>query len=303
MSEGAGQDEIVQLTTTATQRTYRYVRLSIVGAVLLLAVSLVIVFATVGPIASISHAIYTPGRSIFVGVLFGVALALVALSGHSVEQALLDIAALCAPVIAIVPTPLRTGDVPGLIADCPDPATPCVPVAEVPGIQNGMISLVVLAACGIVAAIVIARAQRTLSAGTAWSIGVAVALVIAAAVWGLAAPGSFLMFGHLVATSTFFGIIVVVAAIGAFTSLPPWRTWYAIIAIAIAIDLVFLVTVVVLRLNGVDLVERTGVPFIFIGETIAVALFAVFWTLQTVQLWNDVDPSLIGRMPEPAANG
>lgn len=282
----------MQLTSTSPQRTYRYVRLSIVGAVLLLVVSLVTVVVTVGPIASISASVYTPGRSVFVGVLFAVSLALVALSGRSVQQALLDIAALCAPLIAIVPTPVRSGDVPGFIVDCPDALAPCVPGGEVAGIGNGMVSLIVLAVCGVITAVVLARVQHRMSAGAAIAIGVAAALVVAVTVWWLALPASFLAYGHVTATSTFFGIIAVVAAIAAVTSPAPWRACYAAIAIVIAADIVFLVTVIVLQRNGVDVVQTTGIPFIFVGEALAVLLFAAFWILQTVQLWDDADPAV-----------
>src|SRR5690606_393488 len=93
-SDHAGQDGVMRWPSTSTYRTYRYVRLAIVGAVVLLAVSLNTVFVDDGPITSISALVYTPGRSIFVGVLFAITLALVALSGHSLEQVLLDLAAL-----------------------------------------------------------------------------------------------------------------------------------------------------------------------------------------------------------------
>lgn len=291
------QDGGVQLASTATQRTYRYVRLSILGTVLLLTVSLVAVSIDVGPIASISAVYYTPGRTVFVGALFAVALALVALSGRSIEQALLDIGALCAPLIAIVPTPIRTGDVPGYVVNCPDPTTPCVPAAELAGIDNGMISVVVLAVCGVAAAAILARVQRTTSPGLTVAIGVTAALVVVVTVWWLVAPAGFVEYGHWAATSTFFGIIAIVAAIGAITSSAPWRVWYALIAIGITVDLVFVVTVVALRFNGVDLMVATGAPLIFVGEALAVALFAAFWLLQTVQLWNDPDPSLSAAPP------
>ena len=291
----------MQLTSTSPQRTYRYVRLSILGAVVALTVSLIAVTITVGPLASISAALYTPARSVFVGALFAVALALVALSGHSVEQALLDIAALCAPVIAIVPTPVRTGDIPGFVADCPDPATPCVPTAELPGIDNGMISLVVVAVGAIIVAIVLAIVQRTLTVGVVFSIGVAAVLVSATTVWWSTLPNAFFQYGHLVATSGFFGIIAVVAAIAAITSPAPWRAWYALIAVGIAADLVFLVAVITLRLRGVDLVRETQAPLIFLGESVVLLLFAGFWLLQTIQLWNDPNPSIIAARREPRA--
>jgi hypothetical protein len=295
------QDETVLVPSTSPQRTYRYVRLSILGAVLMLTVSLVAVLIDSGPIASISAAVYTPARSIFIGSLFAVGLALLALSGHSLQQGLLDIAALCAPIIAIVPTVISTGDVPGYVPGCPDPATPCVPGAELATVRNGMIAFIIVAVIGIATAAVLTAVQRTFSVGVVASIAAASVLVAGAAVWWLAAPQAFLDYGHLVATSTFFGLTAIVAALAAVTSAPPWRACYGVIAAAIALDIVFLVTVIALRLNGVDLVRATGVPLIFIGEALAVALFAAFWLLQTVQLWNEPDPAFRASVTVPRA--
>ena len=95
--------------STSTQRTYRYVRLGIIGAVAAIFVSLIAVGTTYGWPTSISALYYTPGSTVFVGALFAVTLGLLALSGHSVEQALLDLAAVVAPLIAIVPTVIDDG--------------------------------------------------------------------------------------------------------------------------------------------------------------------------------------------------
>ena len=112
----------MRLIGTSTQRTYRYVRIAIVGAVVLLLVSLAAVVVSDGPVSSISAMYYTPARGVFTGALFAIALALIALSGHSVEQALLDIAALFAPLIAIVPTPILAEMSPATRSRAPRPA-------------------------------------------------------------------------------------------------------------------------------------------------------------------------------------
>ncbi|MBN9182027.1 MAG: hypothetical protein J0I66_03245, partial [Microbacterium sp.] len=186
----------MRLIGTSTQRTYRYVRIAIVGAVVLLLVSLAAVVVSDGPVTSISAMYYTPARGVFTGALFAIALALIALSGHSVEQALLDIAALFAPLIAIVPTPILAGDVAGYAVTCPAPG-PCVPAGELPAVQNGMLSLAVVGALGVMTALVLARVQGTLSAGVAVTLVVAAAIVVAAAAWALLGPASFVALGHL----------------------------------------------------------------------------------------------------------
>lgn len=282
----------MRLSSTSTQRTYRYVRLAIVGAVLLLLASLVVVLVTDGPVSSLSALFYTPGRGVFVGVLFAVALALVALSGHSVEQVLLDLAALFAPVIAIVPTPAASGDAPGLTIDCPG-ASPCVPASELAGMRNGMLSLAVVGVLGVLAAIALAVVQRTLSAGVVAALSVAGVIVIGMAAWGLAAPESFAALGHLVATGAFFGLIAAVSAIAGATARASWRGIYLTVAGGIVAALVLLGVVFGLRLGGHDPDAAAGMPLVLIGELVVVGLFLVFWVAQTVQKWDEVDPSII----------
>jgi hypothetical protein len=280
----------MQLTSTSTQRTYRYVRLSIVGAVVLLAVAIVQVFAVDGPITSVSAVYYTPARTIFTGVLFAVALALLALSGHSLEQALLDLAALFAPLIAIVPTPIGTGDVPGLTVTCPTPA-PCVPAGEMPGIRAGMTAVLILAVLGVAAAIVLSLVQRTLSTSLGLLIAAAGVIVAGIGVWWLVSPESFAATAHLVATGAFFGVIAAVSVVSSVAASGGWRILYAAIAGLTLLDVALLLVVLVLRDTGTDLVAATGIPFVLIGESIALLLFAAFWVAQTVQNWNEVDPA------------
>jgi hypothetical protein len=278
--------------STSTQRTYRYVRLAIVGAVVLMLVSLAAVSFANGPVTSLSALFYTPGRSVFVGSLFAISLALIALSGHSLEQALLDIAALFAPVIAIVPTPVVTGDAPGLVVDCGSTA-PCVPADELDGIQNGMLSLTVVGVLGVALAVVLSVVQRTASRGTAVASAVAGVVVIGMALWALVAPASFVALAHLVATGAFFGIIAVVSAITAASASAPWRGVYRAVAIGIAVVLVLLLAVLGLRLAGIDLVADTGVPWVLVGELAVVGLFALFWIAQTAQYWDEIDPAIL----------
>ncbi|HET8927273.1 MAG TPA: hypothetical protein VFN24_05520 [Microbacterium sp.] len=283
----------MRLSSTSTQRTYRYVRLSIIGAVVLLAVSLVAVFVSDGPLTSISALVYTPGRSVFVGVLFAVAVALVALSGHSVEQALLDLAALFAPVIAIVPTTVVTGDAPGLVVDC---ATPCVPPAELPGIGNGMLSLAVVGALGVLAALVLALVQHTLSRGVGIAIAAAAVIVTGLTWWSLAAPVSFTTWGHFVATAGLFGLIAAASVVSAVTARRPWSAIYIACAAGILLSLAFLAVVFGLRLAGAVAGE---VPLVLIGEALLVLFFTVFWLAQTIQKWDETNPSILPEYLQP----
>jgi hypothetical protein len=288
----------MQLRTTSTQRTYRYVRLAIVGAMLLLAVAVAAQVATGGPLDSISAAYYTPARSLFVGALFAVALALLALSGRSVEQVLLDLAAVLAPLVAIVPTPVRTGDVSGVPVTCPGDGY-CVPADEVAGVAVGMLSLTVVGILGVATALVLAAAQRALSRGIIVSSVVAAALIAAATTWWTSSPGSFLLAAHNGAAIGFFGLTAVVAVIaavrprsGSVRADRALRIAYGVIAAGIVVSLAAVITVEVLRAAGVAIADPAVVPIFFLGEAVALTLFGGFWIVQTVELWNDPDPRL-----------
>ena len=280
----------MQIASTSTQRTYRYLRLSIVGAVVLLFVALAIVILRFGPIPSVSAAHYTPARDIFVGSIFAVALALIALSGRSLSQALLDYAAIAATLIAVVPAPLEPGQVPSSPANVAD-------------VQVSVLSLLIVGALGVIVAFTLALVQRTLTLALGLAIAVAAAIVVAVGAWWLFAPESFLAWAHIVAAFTFFVLIAAVSALAAWSvdrtsddadaaARTMYRVLYSVIAIGILVALALLLAVFVLDTQGVDLVESTGVPLIFIGEAAALILFAAFWLIQTIELWDDSDPRL-----------
>jgi hypothetical protein len=91
----------------SAQRTYRNLRVVMLGA--LVALTAAVLYQTAQQqllLDSISAYYYTPAQSIFVGALIGLGLAMVALRGtNDVEDVLLNLAGIAAPVIALVPTP------------------------------------------------------------------------------------------------------------------------------------------------------------------------------------------------------
>ncbi|MFE1644508.1 hypothetical protein [Microbacterium sp. P01] len=269
-------------SSTATQRTYRYLRLSIVGAVLALFVSLIVVASQVGALPpSISAMLYTPGRTVFVGVLFAVAVAFLALSGHSVAQALIDIAAVFAVLIVIIPTPVASGEVPDVEVVCPEGAIRCVPESEWANIANGMLTFAVFGLIAVAGVLALAALQQTLSAGV-WVTAAAASLVILGATgWWALARTSFLDVGHFVVTTCFFALIAVVSGLAARGAGRGYRFGYAAIAIGIAIDLTVLLIAAVTR-----------APVVLAGEVTGLLLFAAFWILQTAENWTDSDPAI-----------
>jgi hypothetical protein len=90
----------------AAVKTYRYLRISMVGAVVLLGVSILIERSKVECWqTSVSAYYYTPVRAIFVGVLMAIGLCLIVIKGSTAwEDAALNAAGMFAPIVAVVPT-------------------------------------------------------------------------------------------------------------------------------------------------------------------------------------------------------
>ncbi|MFG6474968.1 hypothetical protein ACFXP7_01110 [Microbacterium sp. P06] len=275
----------MRLRSTSTQRTYRYVRLSLVGVIAFLAVSLTVEIVTGGPLASVSAAFYTPARDVLVGSLCAVALALLVLSGRSVEQMLLDVAALLAPVIAFVPTPVAPADI---AAGCAGGSS-CVPEQFLPGIANSLISLGIVAVVGIATVSIVALARGTFDRAMLVSVAAAGVVVAALGGWWMLSPSTFLLGAHNAAAVVFFTLIALVAALaagqpaGSDSRRTRLRVAYGVIAAGIALALALVIGVVVAG-------AEPAVPLFFVGEAAALLLFAVFWVVQTIEFWNDVDP-------------
>ncbi|MEO8907890.1 MAG: hypothetical protein ABI310_07395 [Microbacteriaceae bacterium] len=282
----------MELSSTSTLRTYRHLRLAVVGAAVMMLVALVIVTATVGSVTSLSALYYTPGRTVFTGALFAIALALVALSGHSLEQVLLDIAAPFAVLIAVVPTPIEAGDVPHALGVC-SVAVACVPATE-PTMQVGVIALAVMGILAAATAVTLAASQRWPSAWTAVPKGVWVPAVIVALVsigfiaWLSLAPQVLLARGHDVATGVFFGIMVAVSVISAITAERRLRVIYIVVAAGMVASLLYLTVVIFARVADAG----RGQLWVLVGEIALLVFFAVFWLAQTAQKWNELDPAV-----------
>jgi putative Mn2+ efflux pump MntP len=102
MAAGSKED----LKSEDVRKTYRYLRMGMIGAVVLLAVSIGIERSKVPCLqTSLSAYYYTPVRAIFVGSLVAIGLALIVYKGRSDwEDFFLNIAGVLAPVVAVAPT-------------------------------------------------------------------------------------------------------------------------------------------------------------------------------------------------------
>lgn len=275
--------------------TYRYLRVAIVAVVLVLFVSLTMqIVADHGRLdsgeewwhASISAYFYSPVQSIFVGALVGIGTCLIAIKGRrGAEEVLLNFAGMFAVVVALVPTPLDA-------AMCTDEPY-CLDVPERVGNNIGTLLLV----GGLVLALSTWPRRRDLRSREGWDLWLTWLTWAATGVWLLAWPASFLTVAHYAAAILLFACLVGVAwingsdlavtaqALGRLRgmSAAAYRVWYRWIAVLMAAVLVVgLATMVLLDRYLPDLFPQT----LFVVETLMMLIFALFWTLQTIQFWD-----------------
>lgn len=276
------------VASTSLERTYRYLRIGVAGTVVAIFVAVGQAAATAGWLTSVSDYFYTPARDVFVGALIAASLALFALSGHGAERALLDAAALFAPLIALVPTTLAQGVVPGVALPCPER---CFPPQFEADAANGVIVYLVLGALT-VAVVFLLALLRQVSLAAVWpSLLITVAvLALTAALWGFARE-AFLQYAHFVATTAFFALFAAVALLSAFPRRGPQPSRvFRILYLAIAAGLVLVLIAYAVLLPWAD---ASGAPVVLIVEALALVLFFAFWVVQGIEKWPDPDPAII----------
>lgn len=306
------------VAATTPQKTHRYLRLSLVLIVFTLLVGVALQSIVVTweplifgwhPLASISHTFHTPGRDVFVGSLLAASVVLLALSGRSRATTLLDVCAVFAPLIAIVPTGLADSRAVGHLT-CPV-MVDCIPSADIGSAKAGIAVYAVVVVAVVVTMAVIRRRTRTPNP-SARLVSI-IALITAAAMTALAFwpalnenfPFNFWPVAsiHFAVTLVFFGVFAAVPILSAGGPLEPGETpptprqrsiyrWIAGLLIA---DLLLLVVALLFRQTFGE------TPVVLIGEAVALILFAWFWWVQTFHRWNDANPpSIIARRPSPA---
>lgn len=279
--------------TTSPQRTYRYLRMAITGAVVVVFTSILASMPVVGLLPSISHYYYTPARTMFVGALLAVAVCFFALSGRGTERALLDVAAVVAPLVAIVPTQISPHSVPGMDSGCPDGAGSCVPVAYDEDVDNGIVTYLVVGVLVLVLAVVLALLGEVDRRATLLSVAIAaVVLLVVWLTWVLARE-AFLRGAHVASAVCFFALIAAVALVNALRPVPAGAPgWLKGAYVAIAA----LLGVVVLGMPVYGSLHVGPLYGVFVGEVLALLLFAAFWVLQSLQYWRVDDPRIIAQV-------
>lgn len=285
--------EQARLTDQSAIKTYRYLRIGMIGVVLLLAVSVGIERAEAGGWqTSISAYYYTPVRAVFVGGLMAIGLCLIVIKGsHPWEDVSLNIAGMLAPVVALVPT--STVRESTLLASSPDPVRDGELAEWVrASIDNNIKALLIAGFAGLlVAALIASVANRSVLAvaqvgdpgmrrGLAGALALLVAGALAFGYWD-----GFYTHGHTIAAFTMFGFLALAAAINAWQ----WQEtrteqWYFGLYVFIALAMVAAALVLLLFARHWDYK-------VLVLEIVEIALFATFWLVQTREHWNErVEP-------------
>ena len=292
-------------------KSYRYLRLSIVALIVALGTSMAWQVAITDRFncmeGSVSAYYYTAVHSLFIGALIAMGVSMIAIKGRStVEDAYFNIAGFLAPVVAIVPT-----DPSGKLCSGKHPLS----IDRELFVGNGMASLLAGAALtiGAVALILKRRAKNGHAPPVKFR-----------AVFGAATPGvapaglvgigiviakllgkSWLTSVHLVAAiGVFVSIWIVVMSLcsegfhrfihrrvawqdeGSFKHRPPAdnvKNLYRAVAVSMPVGGA--------AVAGITALVSTD-HWVLVLEAWEIALFGVFWAVQTGELWN-VLPSAI----------
>ena len=280
--------------STSLQRTYRYLRVGIGATVVVIFVAVALTTIVIGhPLRSISAYYYTAAQGPFVGALVAAALGIIAISGRGVERALLDAAGLVAPLMALIPTRIDNSTVPGY-APCAT-GTECVPAELQAGIGVGLVTYAIVGLSGWVVALFLTnRGKRSTSVVV--SLVTSPIILIAAPLLFFVWRDGLLIGGHLAAAGVFFFLIAAVALSDDFHSdvekTPTRRVkrTYRIIGVVMGVNVAVTIALII---AGLDV--SPWPPVGFIGELIALALFFVFWILQSSRVWDEDDPETITR--------
>ncbi len=269
----------------AAVKTYDYLRIALAALVLLLYTSVALEWWAAGRCLqpSISAYYYTPVHAVLIGVLVAMGVCLVALKGNTDgEDVLMNLAGMLAPGVAFIPTPGAE--------QCS--SAPLLDNDIQAGVANNMPALFVTGAVvGIAARVIARRLGGGTGLGTADRLGLALTLAVlgGGVVWFFVARDSFIAHGHdASAIPMFLSIVAVVWLNGRDVqkavrqgALPSSRSRYVTTYRAIAV-LMLLALVATVAIN---LVAASTTTVLWV-EVVLISLFAVFWLVQTKELWN-----------------
>jgi hypothetical protein len=264
----------------AAKKTWRYLRLAMVAMVVGLAASVLHATWTSCWQESISAYYYTPAQGFLVGALVTIGVCLFALKGSSdPEDLLLNLAGICAPFVALVPTP-TIGDC-GTVYDGRNRAV---------NIENNVFALLVVLTIALIAVaameFVNQKRKREAPLSTWERLGFVVAAVALVVVWIVfsAAREWFALNMHNISAIAMFFFIWLTVLLNARhlrgRQTPRQRRSRAVYR---AIGWLMVIAAVGNLVAGL-----AGWPYAVIAvEAELIFLFAVYWMTQTIELWDD----------------
>jgi hypothetical protein len=273
-------------------KSYRYLRLSIVVVVLSLLASVLIEHSHVNCWQeSISAYFYTPVQAVFVSALVVIGVSLIAIKGSTaVEDVLLNLAGVLAPIVAFVPTspPSRMcSSVDVVVSD-----------AE-PYIDNNVLALAIGGAAALLVTYVVAKVMRKPTNPAfdkpSWiGVAIGIAILVVGLIWYLGFRQSFLDRAHGGAAVGMFFVVGVVITLNARHRKRNGNSWwlYALIAGSMALSVVAVVV-------G-KLIDRDWRHQILWLEILELSAFAVYWVAQTFEHWEGGVPTGADRETPPA---
>ena len=274
-------------------KTWRYLRVGLIAVAIGLAVSVgreasrVDCFQT-----SISAYYYTPAQGVVVGALVAIGVCLICLRGASDgEDALLNFAGLCAPFVALVPTPNKNQDCGKVLVATSD---------RLLYVGNNVTALFAVAWLAL-AFLAVLTVRRTANAGSPRPSTVdlrgfraIVAVLLLANVVFVVDRDLFLGNAHHAAAILLFVLVFCNVRLNAFqryaaeddAGLDPGRfNRYSVITVAMAADVFVHVVLILLDWSH----------WILTIEASLIAMFVWFWVAQTHERWED------GISPVPSA--
>lgn len=266
---------------TRIRISYRYLRIAPILCVVLLFTA-VVVQRTRSDCwqTSISAYYFTAAHSAFVAALCTIGVALIVYKGGSdTEDVVLNFAGFFAFIVAMAPTTRETLCGPGLPAD----------LDVTSGTRNTVLAVIITAVVAEIARVVVDRSSDPEPPSLWARVSTLVGWVIVAlgVVVFFVAPATFQAMAHNVSAVTLFlGIIVVVVANARAVPLRSlnlrYRTAYVVIAWTMTATLVAVVVVHLLAAGFAHVV--------LLAEVLLILEFAVFWGVQTAELWGGDGP-------------
>ena len=268
------------------QSTYRYLRLAMPLLVLVLATSVVLQIFAPEPDcwqSSISAYYYTAARAVFVSTLCAVGTCMIVYQGNTdAEDIALNVSGFLAFVVAFVPTTVDT--------TCRASNVP-LPEELAAAVRNNVTALLVGGGVVVATAWLIRRlSPSTPTKGplAKWPlVATSVALGVGAVIF-FSWPDAVLDHGHYVAAVTLFVGVVVVVWMNTrgyskqdAEAAPPARR-YSRLYTAVLVAMIGSFVVIVGAGQALDGFRE----WIFWVEAALIIEFAVFWVIQTVELWN-----------------